>query len=102
MIIMNKLYFVEPTPHHDNFGLQMWGDEELIRNFLFWSFMLFNAQRIDDLLYREKKNLGCFWQGHTKDWLYLEFWMDQSEANRLKLYKYGERIAKELEVEFIR
>lgn len=100
-IEMNKLLFVEPTSAHNNFGLQMWGDYDLIDQFYVLSEREFGCRAgLTSAQYDEQKAFRCFWQGRTSYWLHLEFWIEKTPENRLKIETVARKMADELKVPF--
>lgn len=98
---MNKLFFVEPTTYHNNFGLQLWGDPEIVSKFDQLAHREFGChERMTLEQYEEKNAFRCFWQGRSPEWIYLEFWMDKTPENRLKIETVARKMADELKVPF--
>jgi hypothetical protein len=93
-----------PNTYHNNYGLEVFGPPDLIERFdgichrEFWPALLFDDDGVVNNLssYNMKKSWGAFWQGQDKDWLYIEFWMEQSIANQDRLIDMALRIGEEL------
>jgi len=93
----NRIWFVEPNDHHDNYGIMAEGDENFIQRLDYISRRDFVARYINDPLYDEKKSWGFFHQGSSADWTYWEFWAEQTPEFRKKVEDKIEAIKKEME-----
>jgi hypothetical protein len=94
---MNKIWFVEPTFCHDNFGIMAEGDKKFIKRIDRIANREFCPWRIDEPNYDEKKSWGAFHQGSSNDWTYWEFWADKTPEFRAKVMAKIESIKVELE-----
>jgi hypothetical protein len=79
------IWFVEPNPHHNNFGIMAEGSVEEIQMIDRLAYRDFVARWLNDPQYNEKKSWGAFHQGSTSDWTYWEFWADQTVEFRQKV-----------------
>jgi hypothetical protein len=59
----------------------------------------FDGRWLDDPRSDEKRSWGAFWQGQSEDWLYIEFWMEQSPENQGRLLEMALKIGSELGME---
>ena len=91
------LHIKQPTIYHTNFGIELSGKEEMIERFNELCYREFNCSYTPTAT-EEKRSYRAFWQGQTKGWLYIEFWMDRTPENWEKVSKKATQIADELHI----
>jgi len=83
--MVNRIWFVEPTAHHNNFGIMAEGRPDFIQAVDRIARTDFSRSFINDPEYDEKKSWGAFHQGSAADWTYWEFWAEQTPEFRQKV-----------------
>lgn len=92
----SRIWFVEPTSLHNNFGIMANGDEKFIKRIDRIASRDFCPYMVTDPDYDEKKSWGAFHQGSSADWTYWEFWADKTPEFRAKVMAKIESIEAEL------
>ena len=92
----NRIWFVESTSLHNNFGIMAEGEAKVIKRINRIIQRDCTSNWFNDPDYDEKKSWGSFHQWSSNDWTYWEFWAEQTVEFRAKVVAKIEAIKAEL------
>ena len=91
-----RIWFVEPTVYHNNFGFMAEGSVDEILRIDQIARREFTTSFVDDPEYDEKKSCGAFHQGSSAEWTYWEFWAEMTPEFRQKVLDKIKAIQEEM------